>query len=133
MNDETIGKLIDKLANDTKVSKIKWYRANSFDDVDNNILSRYLTNPEKDLSILGPTYLPGDSYYALFKTGYIIFIGKCSLIREFYILSVQGNSDAKVSPLNEENSYQSELIRLKYLIEEQISDVDQFIDSILSS
>ena len=137
MNKDKIVSLIDKLAEETKTSKIKWDRIVNIDDSysDNKMLRLYLNIAEKEFfgNIISEKIVKETSYYTKYKGGNVMLLGMYDFFQEkdVFMIAVQNDNNAKVSPLNTTDIYQSELMRLQFLIEEQLSDVNGFIDSIL--
>lgn len=132
MNDDRTSKLIDKLASDTKNNLIQWQRFLAINDnKDNNKMIQFFCEVlynEEDEDIKEEV-----SYYASYKGG-LIFV--FTLIDPYnydskYLLSIQKDKYSKVTVLNHNFSLKSEIKRLQYLIEEQINDVDDFLDSLL--
>lgn len=137
MSNDKIIAIIDKVAQDTKSNKIIWERiSNALDSYsENKMLTFYLNKAHKEFieNETQERIVKEESYYAKYKGGNIYLFGlyDTSFNKEVHILAVQRDSNAKLSPLNKTDAYQSNLMRLQYLIEEMLNDVDGFLDTIL--
>jgi len=134
VNNDKINSIIDKLAEDTKNNLIKWDRiVHLIENNHGNILIANFLKEHSKSDFDQDKIFEHDSYYHIHNNGLVFILSMKSMYysKTIYYLAIQSNSNAKVSMLNSESQLQSELLRLQYLIEEQLSDNDGFIDSLL--
>lgn len=135
-----IKKLIERLIESTKNKEIKWDRL--FDILDeknyshtNQLLNKFLFNVRKEFEENIDTYRIdySESFVTEQQKGYIfIFTFKDYEFEDQYkCISVQSSLSSNVVLLNNSKQYQAEIKRLVFLIEEEINNVDGFIDSLL--
>ncbi|WP_188065945.1 hypothetical protein [Brevibacillus brevis] len=129
--DDRVSKLIDKLASDTKNGVIIWQRFLSIKE--NNDHNRLIHFFCENLFLEGETITEEISYYAIYKGG-LIFVftlnGDYNSNSE-YLLTIQKDHNSLLKALNPDYSFKSDIKRLIYLIETQISDNDDFLDKLL--
>lgn len=72
------------------------------------------------------------SYFTNFENGYIyLFLITNKINEDFFILGIQSNSKALITPVNGESEFQASLINLHETIMKKSENIDGFISSIL--
>ncbi|MEQ7050713.1 hypothetical protein ABN764_08600 [Paenibacillaceae sp. P-4] len=132
MNTDKVIALIDKLANETKGNELLWSRlCNIKENNDSNLMIDYFINEIEDTEDANVDQV--DSYYVAYKGGlvFLFYIKDIFMDVGYYKLALQKDTISKLTSLNKQDKHKSELMRLQYLIEEQLNNTDDYLDSLL--
>lgn len=126
--------IIEKLIVFTKCGEIKWSRLENF-EFKNNLLKNFFTDLGWDIKKV-------DSFWAQYNDGKFFLIKRTLLNEEWeyeniYHIIIQSTPVGKPMHLEMKNEayteIQTQLIRLAYLVEDQLSNNENFIQLFLNS
>ena len=133
------GEIVNRIIEKTKTKEIEWERLNKIVKKKGTpstipMLNLYLREIDEEIRDGAPIELNEDgSFYAFYNAGYMYLFDFYNEMDEemYYILGIQANLDATIVRLKYDKSMQKELRRLKNLIQEQINNIDSYIDNLL--
>lgn len=113
--------VIEKLTNLTKTEKINWSYLDNYPS-----LQKIINN------MLSFAYSDGGTFYTQINDGYMV-ICEDGDDDYLYLIAVPKINARDNQFLNDEDSYQEELLRLHNLIKKQFPNTNDFIDDFLSN
>ena len=135
MGNGKISQLVEKLIIGTKSRNISWSRLLNFYYYNNNILKNYIIDNERTIYSKrsnAATINQTRSFISQFEQGWLyIFEYNFGTSRKYYVVAIQSNLDSNIIELNTQDEIQSNLMQIVHMIEEQIDNVDDFIDKLI--
>ncbi|MBC7764992.1 MAG: hypothetical protein H7Y41_00785 [Hyphomonadaceae bacterium] len=136
--DERINALISKLIQATQNKQISWTRISTIDFFmeEYSVLRYFISNKERNVYVYsnGKNFLnTSSSYITNYNGGNIYLLEYADRNTKKYTVALQSNNKAVIIELNDFLVNQSELMSLKYFIEQNVDNVEDYLNLLIEN